>query len=303
MYVCVAVVNIIRMVLDILVAIVEWVIQTVCNWVSSILEFAEEVCEKVCGWLGPFSFLCDWVCEVVRWTETVWDWVCEEVLVGVIVGFMHTLIEVINYVLTWVCWLIEWIPRGIDLLLCKGGFKNRRWVHFCIKVLERDAANPVWTHARVDQLIVETEARLRQCNVSVCVTGFETIETEKHLSVDCGAGLLVDADFYWYKRKECRGVGAIQPVTLFFIEELDGEKGCSIPGSNFMLVDPAASNATIAHELGHLCDLWVHSSDPANVMYSPSSNASVEFSGSQCCLIRSSRFVTTASHVCAGDRM
>ncbi len=299
MFICVAVINIIRIVLDLLVAIVEWVIQTVCGWVSSILHFAREVCEEVCGWLGPFSFLCDWVCEVVRWTETAWNWVCEEVLVGVIVGFLHVLIEIINYILTWVCWLLEWIPRGVDLLLCKLGFKNRRFIHLCLKVLERDLANPVWQPARIDQLIAETQARFKQCNVSVCVLSLEVIETDEHLSgLSCGFSMLFGSDFYWLRRKECRGAGAIMPVTVFFVESLTGAKGCSVPGANFVLVDPAASNATIAHEIGHLSDLWAHSSDPVNVMFSPSTDASVEFSGWQCCMIRSSKFATTANLPC-----
>jgi len=303
MFICVAIINVIRILLDFVVALVEWVVQTVCGWVSTVLHFAEEVCEEVCGWLGPFSFVCDWACTVIRWTETAWDWVCEEVLVPVVVGTIRIVVEVVHYILTWVCWVIEWLPRGIDLLLCQLGFHNRRFVHFCIKILERDRSNPTWPRDRVEHLIAEAAARLKQCNVSVCVIHFEIIETDGHQGgVECGFSMLLGSDYYWFRRHECRGFGSIMPVTVFFVEDIAGEKGCSVPGANFILVDPEASDATIAHELGHLSDLWGHSDDPSNVMYSPSSNSSVRFTRTQCCMIRSARYVTMASHNCGVAR-
>jgi hypothetical protein len=299
MFICVAVLNAIRLVFDLVIALIEWVVETVCGWVSTILHFASEVCEEVCGWLGPFSFVCDWACTIVRWTETAWDWICEEVLKPIVVGFIRVVFEIIFYILTWVCWLLEWIPRAIDLLLCKLGFSNPRFVHLCIKVLTRDRNNPAWQPAKVQQLIDETAARLKQCNVHVCVIHQETIETDEHQSgIECGFSMLFGSDFYWFRNNECRGFGSIMPITVFFVEDIQGSKGCSVPGANFILADLEASNATIAHELGHLSDLWGHSDAPNNVMFSPSTDASVNFTGTQCCMIRSSKYVTTVTYHC-----
>jgi hypothetical protein len=294
MFICVAVLNVIRRIFDFIIELVEFVIQTVCGWVSTVLHFARSVCEEVCGWLGPFSFLCDWVCTIIRWTETVWNWVCEEILVPIVVGFIRIVFEVIFYILTWVCWLLEWPVRGVDLLLCRLGFGDRRWIHLCVVVLERDRRKPQWSTSEIQRLLDGATTRLEQCNVSICFLHFEVVETAEHQTgIDCGVSMLFGSNYNWFRRYECRGFGAIVPITVFFVDDINDAKGCSVPGANFVLVDHEGTTATIAHEIGHISDLWAHSDDPLNVMASPTTDASVTFTKGQCCMIRSSKYATT----------
>ena len=227
------------------------------------------------------------------------EWVCEEVLIKVLIGILKVIVEYIFYILTWICWIIDWTPRGIDLLFCLFGLRNRRFLHVCVKVLAGDRRDPPWDLAEVERLLEETDTRLNQCNVNLCVVGFEIVETDRHRTdLPCGFGSLFTSHHHWFVRNECPPEGSIIPITIYFVESIDGARGCSIPGSNYVLVDPGASNATIAHELGHLADLWLHSDEPTNVMFTPTTNDSVNFTRNQCCMIRSSKYVTTASRSC-----
>jgi len=82
------------------------------------------------------------------------------------------------------------------------------------------------------------------------------------------------------------------PVTVYVVRDLAGARGCSIPGTEYVIIDRHATNATRAHELGQATGPLTHSDTDVNVMHTPTRNDSVEFTKSQCCLMRSSRFVS-----------
>ncbi len=227
------------------------------------------------------------------------EWVCEEVLVKVLIGFLYIVTEYVFYILTWVCWVIDWIPRGIAWILCKLGLRGRRFIHVCVKVLEESLRSRSWDPAEVQRLLDETATRLQQCSITLCVVHSEVLVTDDHRSgITCGFGGLFTGDHHWFRRHECPPLSSIIPITIYFVEDVSGAKGCSIPGTNYVLADKTASNATIAHEIGHLSDLWGHPSDPTNVMFSPSSDDSVNFTGGQCCMLRTSKYASTMSPVC-----
>jgi len=296
MQICIAIVNIVRNVVEFIIAIVEWVVETVCNLVTTVIRTVVEVCDEVCGWLGIFSFICDWVCRLVEVFEEVVEWVCEEILLGII-RIVRIIIEYVFYILTWVCWVIDWIPRSFDYLSCRLGLMNERHIHLCLKILTRNRDTMTWTLDEINTLVAATQARFDQCNIRVCVLDTEIVETEDHRDgISCGFGLLFTGHHHWYRRQECRTTTFI-PVTVFFVEDISTGKGCSIPGTNYVLADREASHATIAHEIGHLADLWGHDDDPNNVMFAPTTNDSREFTEHQCCMIRSSKYVTSGQDI------
>lgn len=302
MHVCIAIINEVRLIVETIIAIIQWIVETVCGWVTSTIRTVREVCEEVCGWLGPFSFLCDWVCKIIEVIETITEWICEKILVGIVIGFIRVVFEYVFYILTWVCWIIDWIPRAIDLLLCHLGFENQRHIHLCLKILTENRTSMTWTLDEVETLVAETRERLAQCNIHICVLDTEIIETKEHRTgLACGFGSLFTADHHWFRRHECV-TSTFIPVTVFFVEELKSGKGCSIPGANYVLADRGASHATIAHEIGHLADLWKHHSDPNNVMFAPTSDDSTQLTKHQCCMIRTSKYVTTAQHILCRTR-
>ena len=48
----------------------------------------------------------------------------------------------------------------------------------------------------------------------------------------------------------------------------------------------------MVQEVGHLCDLWAHSSDPNNVMTDQGGGTADQITPNQCCMISTSRFVS-----------
>ena len=58
-----------------------------------------------------------------------------------------------------------------------------------------------------------------------------------------------------------------------------------------MTVDADGDGTVVVQEIGHLCDLWSHSSDPNNVMTDQPGGTHDQITDLQCCMIRTSRFV------------
>ncbi|MFH2048092.1 MAG: hypothetical protein ABIJ12_01505 [bacterium] len=297
MQICYALINVIKIIVTLIIAIIEWVVKTVCELVTTIIHYAKEICSKVCSWLGWFDFLCKWICKIIEWTEAVTKWVCKEVLEKILIGLIKVIVEYIFYILTWICWVINWIVlRWLDYLLCIFGIKSHRYIHVCIKILTIDRENLPWNLTDIENKIKETNDRYKQCGISLCIINTEIIETDDHRKgLGCGFGQIFTSDFHWFRRHECQGISSIVPITIYFVEDISGKRGCAIPGTNFILVATDATNATIAHEIGHLADLWSHSDDPDNVMHSPTSDDSIKLTKGQCCLIRTSRYATTAT--------
>ena len=50
----------------------------------------------------------------------------------------------------------------------------------------------------------------------------------------------------------------------------------------------------MVQEIGHLCDLWAHSSDPNNVMTDQGGGTADQITSEQCCMFGTSRFSLTA---------
>jgi hypothetical protein len=96
------------------------------------------------------------------------------------------------------------------------------------------------------------------------------------------------SDFFtWFSANECGGCAA---VTVYYVRSIPDAIGCAYPGANWVTVAAAGDGPTLVQEIGHLADLWSHSSDPNNVMTDRPGGTADQITRFQCCMLRTSRF-------------
>lgn len=298
MLICAWVLNIVRAVVTIFITVVRTIVETVCELVTTAVTTVKEVVEEVCTWLPwPLSTLCELVVKVVEVVETITEWVCEEVITFVF-DVIEAVVEYVFYVLKWICWLIDWPLRFLtDMLWCLLGFKPTKHIDICVKILTTGGEVPeeAMSRAEVERLIEETRSRFAQCNIVINVLSIGTIAQSDHMDVDgCGVSTFFSKAHIWFNKNRCKQklFTVASPITVYVIRSLGGARGCSIPGTEYIIIDRDSTNATMAHELGHATGPLTHSDTPTNVMHTPTSNDSTEFTKTQCCLMRSSRFAS-----------
>lgn len=119
-------------------------------------------------------------------------------------------------------------------------------------------------------------------NVKVLPYSKSFVETLKNpatpaaLNPGCNGGALGDefGEAGEYYASHLAGWNAIPisltfPITVFVVSDVSGKKGCSLgPLSDYVTldVDGVASINTMAHEIGHACNLW-HSGSKSNLMW------------------------------------
>ena len=278
-----------------LVTVARTIVETVCEWVSSVITVVENILREVCEfrWWNPLSWFCFWVPAVVTVVKTVWDWVCHNVITTIF-DIIEVIVTIVEYILKWVCWLVDWIVfRWIDYLLCRIGFEPKRCLHVCIKILTDAKSTPAATSAQVDAAVAQAQSILSNCNIDIRVTTKTFVEKAEFLdSTSCGFGGMFSSFYQWFSWNTCR---CCNIVTVYFVRSMTNAGGCAYPGSDFVIVandrSPAGMGNTMVQEIGHLCDLWAHSSDPNNVMTDQPGGTSDQITEHQCCIIRSSRFV------------
>ncbi len=292
MTICHRVVDVIEIIVRMLVTLITWVVRTVCDWVSTVITTAKEVCEEVCGWLGPFSFLCDWVCKIIEVVETVWEWVCEEVLEAII-RVIEIVATLIIYIFRWVCWVIELPIRLIRLWWCRLGFNGRRILRVCAVILADEEGNQAMGIDETRQSLAEASRIFAQCNIAMVVESIEVVPQAEYISgTTCNFGGIFSGFFSWFSSNARPGC-----LTVYFVSDIVDACGCAYPGANWVTVAAPGDNCSrdrlgcvIAQEIGHLADLWSHSDDVNNnVMANP---CGPNFTRWQCCMIRTSRFTT-----------
>lgn len=270
-----------------IVHLITEVVRTVCDWVTSTITVVKEVCEEVCGWLGPFSFLCDWVCKLVEVVETVTEWVCEEVVERILVA-IEVLIEYVFYILQWVCWVIDWVIRLPGLLVCIAGLEPPKVLRVCIKNLAGADGVGVASNDQIDDMLEEAGAILANCNIRLVEASRETIRQPRFLTTTtCDVGGMFRRFFTWFSERACQDSCTF---TVYIVDDIAGASGCAYPGANWVTVEDTSPGGTMVQELGHLADLWGHTSDPDNVMTDVAGGTADQITSFQCCMIRTSRF-------------
>jgi hypothetical protein len=275
-----------------LIQVVREIVRTVCEWVSTIVTTIVEVARKVCSWLPwPLNKVCNWVTDLVEVVETVWSWVCHEVI-DRIIEWIEILVEYIIYVLRWVCWVIDWILRAIDLLLCKLGFRGLRCIRVCVKILTDAQGTPAVSVADATAMMRDAAAIFARCNMRVVIAGTELVRKEEFLDgTTCDFGGMFSAFWVWFSDRACACCSA---VTVYFVRSIVDASGCAYPGTNWVTVAAnGGDGTTVVQEIGHLADLWQHSSDPNNVMTDQPGGTHDQITPGQCCMIRTSRFATS----------
>jgi hypothetical protein len=288
MTLCHAVLTPILVVVRMLVQTVREVVRTVCEWVSTTIRTVRTVVERVCSWLPwPLSEVCNLVTRVIEVIETVWNWVCREVIERII-EWVERIVEYVAYVLRWVCWAISWVVRGPALLLCLLGFRPRRFLHVCVRVLTDDEGRPAVEWREVMQDLRQAQTILDNCNIELVVISRDRIRKPEFLDgTTCEFTGLFSDFFTWFSANECGGCAA---VTVYYVRSIPGAIGCAYPGANWVTVAAAGDGRTLVQEIGHLADLWSHSSDPANVMTDQPGGSADQITRFQCCMFRTSRF-------------
>jgi hypothetical protein len=287
-------VTIIESFVTLVIEVIRTVVQTVCGWVTSIVRTFVEVAKKVCKWLPwPLNKLCNWVTELVEVITEVVEWVCKEVITTII-DLVEVVVRYIIYIIRWICWVVEWVIRFVDMLFCLIGVRIRRYLHVCVKILMDDEDNKATTEERVDQIIKRAGELLDQCNVEICVLSVEfTRKGDLMTGVSCSVSQLFSKAYHWFEGHSCKPVHfpPIWPLTLFFVDSLKDANACTIPRTSYIVLTDGANGASLVHELGHHADL-LHRDDPNNIMYAKPSDTKDQLTKWQCCMIRSSAFVS-----------
>ncbi|MBT8207885.1 MAG: zinc-dependent metalloprotease, partial [Acidimicrobiia bacterium] len=163
----------------------------------------------------------------------------------------------------------------------------------CVKVLVDSDGLPVVPLDRVRELMDGARSRFEQCNIELCVGSIEMLTAPEGIEdFTCSPGGFLSANHLFFEDNSCSNseVGVV-PLTIFFVPDYEGSKGCAMSQTNYIVVGADASLATVAHEIGHQADL-LHRETPTNVMMNGTTDASVDFTRWQCCMIRSARFST-----------
>jgi hypothetical protein len=286
--ICFAILEPIILIVRTFIKVVRQIVRTVCEWVSSIITVIKEVTEKVCAWLPwPLSAVCNWVTKLIEVVETVWEWVCEEVI-ETIIDWIETIVEYIIYILKWICWLIDWVIRLPELILCRWNIRPRKFLGVCVKVLADESGRPAIPLDDVQAMMRDAGAILRNCNINLVVCGFEVVIKPEYLdSTTCEFSGMFRRFFTWFSANSC---GCCSIVTVYFVRDIQNASGCAYPGTNWVTVDADGDGTVVVQEIGHLADLWAHTSDPNNVMTDQPGGTHDQITSWQCCMIRTSRF-------------
>jgi len=298
MQICQSFLTIIEVFVTSLIRIVRTVVRTVCEAVETTIRTVRKVVERVCRWLPwPLDKLCDLVTKFIEVIEKVVEWVCEEVI-DRIIRWVETVVRYVFYLLRWVCWIIDWIPRFVlDFLPCLIGVKVRKAISLRIKILSYSDGDAETLENVRRQIRVSNDVLLKECDVELNVLSIDFLDAPDSMKTfDCGAGGLFSSQHLFFDRNQQRDAGTLSPtVTVYYIENITNARGCQIPRTDYVVLDPDAADDSLAHELGHAGDL-THSDTVTNLMNTPNRTAS-NLTTAQCCLIRSSRITSIINRI------
>lgn len=272
------------------------------------------ITETVCSWMPwPLDELCDVVSRVISEVvcTTVW------VVVTVVSWVTRVVCEVVNiavFVVEHLIGIVEWLAGRIlslpEMLLCFLGARlgGKRY-RICPLVIADDDGNPVVPLTAIGAQIARATAIFSNCGIEVIASPITVVTGRAHLAraPGCDFAGYFGTDRPEYERLSCCS-GLIESVKCLrfpsgfiwprhilkaiWVREIAGDAvGCTMLPESFVLVDASASAESLAHEMGHAGDL-LHSDDVTNLMAPGSVRTGASLTGTQCCVVRSSRFVT-----------
>ena len=272
------------------------------------------ITETLCSWLPwPLDEICDVVttvitevvCAIVWVVVTVVSWVTR-----IVCETINIIVFVIDHIIGIVEWLVGRILAIPELLLCLVGANlGRKKFRICPMVIADAAGNPVVPLASITQHITRATQIYNNCGIDVLAMPIRVITGRPHLAQAPGCDFLgyFDTNRTEYERLSCcSGLkesvrclrfpsGFIWPrhiLKAIWVTDIPGSTiGCTMLPESFILIDAGASDPTLAHEMGHACDL-LHSDDVNNLMAPTDASTVANITPAQCCVVRSSRFVT-----------
>ena len=286
-------------ILHLFVQVLRTIVETVCHIVTTVIRTVKEVAQKICGYLPwPLSSLCKWGTKLIEVFETIVETICETIL-KTIVDLIEQIVEYVIFILHWVCWIIDWILfRWLALLFCRLGFKSRKCIPVCLTILADAREVQTITVDAAKAMVEKSNVLLQQCDITLVVESVKIVQKPDLIdNVPTGAGHLFSSAFRWFSSNVCY---CCSGVTIYFVGSLDSKaRGHAIPGTSYILVavKDVVDDATIVHEIGHLCDLWSHDDEVGNVMsITTGTPPRTKIREHQCCMIGSSRFSRNCGH-------
>jgi hypothetical protein len=275
---------------------------------------SREITETICSWMPwPFSELCDLVTRIITEVVCAIVWVVVTV-VSWVTRIVCEIIFVIDWLITHLVGVLEWLGNRIitfpEWLICQAGVgTGRRRFRICPMVIADEAGNPIVPLDTIQSQIDQAIEIWEQCNITVSASDIRVITGRSHLAAasGCNAGGYFSGDRSEYEHLSCcDGLkdslrclrfpsGLLWPrhiLKAIWVTSIDsGERGCYMMPESFVLVTVRGAIDTLAHEMGHAGDLLHNNDDNTNLMFTPTRVAS-NLSRSQCCTVRTSRFVT-----------
>lgn len=278
-------------------------------------EVSRTVSETICSWAPwPISELCDLVtrvivetiCGIVYVVITVISWITR-----VVCEIVSVLVWVIDHVIGFLEWLGGRILSLPELLLCTIGVRvGRKRLRICPIVIADKQGVPVIPIATIQEQINTAIKIYSGCNVDVIASEITVVTGKSHLAEasSCDAGGYFSQDRTELEHLTCCPQilskirclrfpsGLIWPrhvLKAIWVNEISGSAvGCYLLPESFVLIDKDGAMDTLAHELGHACDLLHRDDEPGNLMAPGTVRTGSALTSWQCCVIRTGRFVT-----------
>lgn len=278
-------------VLLILIPLITQIVQTVCKWVSAVIQVVTQVLSQVCSWLPwPLSTICNWVTTLVTTLQTVLNFICNTII-QTIITLIAQIVSFLIYIVHVICIVINIIIGIPAFILCLLKLNPPKRLRVCIKVLTDENGQSAVTPAAIQQNIARLHSSYKECHIEVIILGIEHIVKPEYLSTtDSSVWSIFSSWHLWFTQRAC---WCCNQVTVFVVDDIIGAGGLTFWGDSWCRVDHDcnADDTEMAHEIGHILNLW-HVNDPNNVMYPKLSATAHNFTSFQCCLARRSPFVT-----------
>jgi hypothetical protein len=196
----------------------------------------------------------------------------------------NLLTEPTIYLLGWLAWVLDWIPRLPKIAAALAGRLGPATIDVRPIVLLELDRDPVPLVERARRLCADASTLLEPHGLTLSWESPSTAHWPGRLP-RCSARGLLSAFFRWASAH-----ADAHALTVYLVDDLGKLAGCSFPGADWVILDARTDGTTLVHELGHLADLWRHSGDPNNVMTNQAGGSHARLTRFQAAMIRSSRF-------------
>lgn len=237
-----------------------------------------------------------WVCWLETFFLTVVKWVVTIVLkwvVYLVCWIITTLIDLLRAVVDFLAWLAGRILALPELTLCLTGKRlGTKHLRIDVFVIADEKDNPIVPISTIEAHIAKAKEIYRvECQLTVHATKpmVVTDATDLLTSHDCSA-----AGWFSPKKGVYDSFSILGRLAAIYVRNVPGgSAGCHIPGTDYVLVDKEARDDTLAHEIGHACNLLRHrDGTPSNLMASGSVRTGTNLTRWQACVVRTSSRVT-----------